>query len=79
MDRRSAISALGGGLLAALSPLVRSQALSSRTLRFIVGYPAGGVADFIARMTTEGLPEGRDDSDLERHFCASDHAGRGLE
>ena len=55
MDRRSAISAIGGVLLAALSAQLRAQALSGRTLRFIVGYPAGGVADFIARTTTEGL------------------------
>ena len=55
MDRRSAISTLGGVLLAALSAQVRSQTLSGRTLRFIVGYPAGGVGDFIARTTTEGL------------------------
>jgi tripartite-type tricarboxylate transporter receptor subunit TctC len=55
MDRRSAISALGGLLLATLAGQARSQVLSGRTLRFVVGYPAGGVADFIARATTEGL------------------------
>jgi len=55
MDRRSAISTLGGVMLAALAPQLRAQTLSGRTLRFIVGYPAGGVADFIARTTTEGL------------------------
>ena len=49
MDRRSAISTLGGVMLAALAPQLRAQTLSGRTLRFIVGYPAGGVADFIAR------------------------------
>jgi tripartite-type tricarboxylate transporter receptor subunit TctC len=55
MDRRAAISTLGGALLAGLTAQVRAQTLSGRTLRFIVGYPAGGVADFIARTTTEGL------------------------
>ena len=55
MDRRTALSTLGGAMLAAFSAQVHSQSLSGRTLRFMVGYPAGGVADFIARTTTEGL------------------------
>jgi tripartite-type tricarboxylate transporter receptor subunit TctC len=33
----------------------QAQAFQGRTLRFLVGYPVGGVADFIARSTTEGL------------------------
>jgi tripartite-type tricarboxylate transporter receptor subunit TctC len=32
-----------------------AQTFSGRTLRFLVGYPVGGVADFIARTSTEGL------------------------
>lgn len=55
MDRRSALSTLGGGVLAALAPELHAQTLSGRTLRFMVGYPGGGVADFIARTCTEGL------------------------
>lgn len=53
MDRRTALSALAGLSLGALSGAAFAQA--ARTLRFMVGYPAGGVADFIARTTTEGL------------------------
>lgn len=55
MDRRHALNALGASMLAGLAPPLRAQMLSGKTLRFLVGYPAGGVADFIARTTTEGV------------------------
>ena len=35
-----------------------AQAFQGRTLRFLVGYPVGGVADFITRTTTDGLGPG---------------------
>lgn len=55
MDRRTAVSTLAASLAAAGLPQARAQALAGRTLRFLVGYPGGGVADFIARTCTEGL------------------------
>ena len=57
MNRRDHIQALAAGILAGClgSPTAWAQGLSGRTLRFLVGYPVGGVADFITRACTEGL------------------------
>lgn len=57
MNRRAHLKVLAAGLLSALAgpPAVQAQQLTGRTLRFLVGYPVGGVADFIARASTEGL------------------------
>jgi tripartite-type tricarboxylate transporter receptor subunit TctC len=57
MDRRELIQAWATGIFAAClgSQSTIAQNLSGRTLRFLVGYPVGGVADFIARASTEGL------------------------
>lgn len=57
MNRRDHIQALAAGILSGClgAPAAWSQGLSGRTLRFLVGYPVGGVADFIARACTEGL------------------------
>lgn len=60
MKRRSLLnyslaSGLTGSLLGASKHSFADSLLSGRNLRFVVGYPAGGVADFIARSCTEGL------------------------
>ncbi|NBO89356.1 MAG: tripartite tricarboxylate transporter substrate binding protein, partial [Betaproteobacteria bacterium] len=54
MNRRDHIQALAAGILAGClgSPTAWAQGLSGRTLRFLVGYPVGGVADFITRACT---------------------------
>lgn len=55
MNRREHIQAWAAGILAGCLGAASGQTLSGRTLRFLVGYPVGGVADFIARASTEGL------------------------
>ena len=57
MKRRDHIQALAASILSGYlgAPSAWAQNLSGRTLRFLVGYPVGGVADFIARACTEGL------------------------
>ncbi|MDI9331110.1 MAG: tripartite tricarboxylate transporter substrate binding protein [Alphaproteobacteria bacterium] len=49
---------LGGAAALAgwsMASWVQAQSFSGRTLKFMVGYPVGGVADFITRTTTDGL------------------------
>lgn len=60
MHRRTALSGLGALSLSSLSSRLAAQTapastLQGRTLKFLVGYPAGGVADYVARTATEGL------------------------
>jgi tripartite-type tricarboxylate transporter receptor subunit TctC len=55
MDRRQILSGIGAAVAAALSPLAGAQGLGGKQMRFVVGYPAGGVADFAARTVVEGL------------------------
>ena len=57
MNRRQHIQAWAAALLSGClgSHSAMAQGLSGRTLRFLVGYPVGGVADFITRASTEGL------------------------
>lgn len=61
MDRRIAVAALGGGLgallLGAHAPRAQAQtpSLSGRSLRVVVGHPAGGMADFVARTVVDGV------------------------
>lgn len=57
MKRRDHIQALAASILSGClgMPSARAQVLTGRTLRFLVGYPVGGVADFITRASTEGL------------------------
>jgi tripartite-type tricarboxylate transporter receptor subunit TctC len=55
MDRRQALSTLGAAMAAALSPLAQAQGLAGKQMRFVVGYPAAGVADFAARAAVEGM------------------------
>lgn len=58
MDRRGILSGLGATALAALAgaPATgHAQPASGRPTRFVVGYPAGGVADFAARTVVEAM------------------------
>lgn len=56
MDRRTAISALGAGLItAALPAFAQTRQLGERPAHLIVAYPAGGVADFAGRTLADGL------------------------
>ncbi len=55
MQRRDVLGMTAAMAGAACSPWARAQSFGGRTLRFVVGYPVGGVADFITRTTTDGL------------------------
>ena len=55
MQRRSLLNALAALPAAVWAPGSDAQSLSGKTLKFMVGYPVGGVADFITRTTTDGL------------------------
>ncbi|MEY2622358.1 MAG: hypothetical protein RIT26_2178 [Pseudomonadota bacterium] len=55
MRRRSLLRATAGLAGASWSSWVVAQSMAGRTLKFMVGYPVGGVADFITRTTTDGL------------------------
>ncbi len=55
MQRRDMLALTASMLGGAWVPGARAQSFSGRSLRFMVGYPVGGVADFITRTTTEGL------------------------
>ena len=57
MDRRAVLSTVGAGFLSALAGSGQAQSPAGRPLRFVVGYPAGGVADFAARTAAEGLAQ----------------------
>ena len=59
MKRRDMLLA-GTSMLAGAGGLnsAAAQTWAGRTLRFTVGYPVGGVADFITRTTTDGLGAG---------------------
>ena len=56
MRRRSLLKyTLATGVAGIGQNTLADQLLAGRNLKFVVGYPAGGVADFIARTCTEGL------------------------
>lgn len=55
MQRRDMLALTASMLGVAWAPGAQAQSFSGRTFRFMVGYPVGGVADFITRTTTEGL------------------------
>jgi tripartite-type tricarboxylate transporter receptor subunit TctC len=55
MDRRQALTALGATIAAAWGSGASAQTTSGKPARFIVGYPAGGVADFAARTVVNAL------------------------
>jgi len=56
MNRRQVLMSFGSGALGALCPSVFAQS-SQKQVKFIVGYPAGGVADFVGRQVAEGLTQ----------------------
>ena len=55
MDRRHILSGMGAAMAAAFAPTLFAQGLAGRQTRFVVGYPAAGVADFASRTVAEGL------------------------
>lgn len=66
MHRRTALAGIGAACLTGLPAHTRAQGLATtpgpflapgRQLRFTVGYPAGGVADFAARTVAEGVAQ----------------------
>lgn len=57
MDRRGFLSTLGAAALAGVSAAGHAQS-AARPLRFVVGYPAGGVADFAARTVVDAMSQG---------------------
>jgi len=59
MDRRQFIQTIPAGLLAnaGITGLARAESLAGKQLRFVVGYPAGGVADFAARTIADGFSQ----------------------
>ena len=59
MFRRTAIALLAFGLWVLAAPIVPASAVDypTRPVRFIVGYPAGGSTDIIARLIGQRLSE----------------------
>lgn len=56
MDRRQALATLGAAMSAAVLPqFAQAQGLGGKQTRFVVAYPAGGVADFAARTLAEAM------------------------
>lgn len=56
MDRRQALSSLGAAIsIPMFSQVALAQSFGGRQTRFVVAYPAGGVADFAARSVAEGM------------------------
>ena len=57
-DRRKALALTGGALAAAMAPRASlAQSLPSGTVRVLVGFPAGGGSDVMARIIAEKLKE----------------------
>lgn len=57
MQRRQLLAGMAGAWLAGIAPTSSAQTLAGKQLRFVVGYPAGGVADFTARTIAEGVAQ----------------------
>ena len=58
LARRSLLAAAAGGLVV---PAVRAQSGGGRTIRILVGFPAGQATDIVARLWAERLAEGSRD------------------
>ena len=70
--RRFLNLAAGAAALPAASRLARAQAYPSRPVRLIVGYPAGGGTDIVARLIGQWLSER-----LGRPFIVENRPGAG--
>ena len=64
--------AAGAAVLPALSRVARAQAYPSRPVRLIVGFPAGGLTDILARLLSPWLSER-----LGQQFIVEDQPGAG--
>ncbi len=56
MNRRQLMMAMGSAALGTICPNAFAQ-IAQKQLKFIVGYPAGGVADFVGRQIADGLTQ----------------------
>lgn len=55
IDRRRALRAAAGLAVSLAAPVARAQPLSDRPIRILVGAPAGGTADLLARTVAEPM------------------------
>lgn len=55
VSRRRALAVAAGLTLSGLLPIAQAQPLSDRPIRIIVGAPAGGTADILARLVGDGV------------------------
>jgi tripartite-type tricarboxylate transporter receptor subunit TctC len=53
--RRALLGAIAGASLLALAPAALAQAWPTKPVRIVIGAPAGGTADILARMLAEGM------------------------
>lgn len=58
LSRRTLLAATAGAALGAIAPALRAQPLSDRPIRIVVGAPAGGTADMLARLVGEAMARG---------------------
>jgi tripartite-type tricarboxylate transporter receptor subunit TctC len=70
--RRFLRLAASAAALSSLSQIALAQAYPSRTVRIVVGFPAGGVNDIIARLVAQGLSER-----LGQRFVVENRPGAG--
>ena len=72
LRRRFLHLSAGAAALPALSRIARAQVYPSRPVRLIVGFPAGGLTDILARLLSPWLSER-----LGQQFIVEDHPGAG--